>query len=88
MLVGCYSIHLYCTNAEKEKGEKTCNVGWGYDGPAEYTGETLNQCIKEARKDGWYISRNARGPRITYCPDCAKKRRNRKEVLNVEVGRH
>jgi hypothetical protein len=73
MLVGCYSVDLYCENASGEHGEKTCRVGWEYGGPPVYTGETLGECIRAARKDGWTITNDR--PRKTFCPRCTKARR-------------
>jgi hypothetical protein len=73
VLVGCYSIDLYCTNAEEQKG---CRVGWSHGGPPTYTGETEGECIRAARADGWVITNDR--PRKTFCPACAKRRRNGK----------
>lgn len=70
MIIGCYTVNLYCEMAEENK--TVCNVGWGYNGPPTYTGETEGECLRAARMDGWLFTRK---PRKAYCPECAARRR-------------
>ncbi len=73
MIVGCYSMDLYCDTAQEDRSK--CRVGWEYNGPPVYTGRTESECLREARKDGWLFTRDR--PRKAYCPKCAKERRKR-----------
>ncbi len=78
MIVGCYSMDLYCENAEASS--TVCRVGWGYHGPPVYTGRTEAECIRQARGDGWLITNDR--PRKAYCPKCAKTRRKGKRATS------
>lgn len=63
-IIGCYSLHLYCSfeNAEQhEFGEF----------PHEYTDEFGSRCRAQARLDGWKLFRDGKA----MCPKCAKKKR-------------
>jgi hypothetical protein len=48
MIVGCYTLHLYC-----DRGE--CADGGTYT-PEEFTAEHGSECRKQARKRGWIIT--------------------------------
>lgn len=67
MIVGCYTLHLYCDFERdgKHGGVETYKIGW----PAEFTGKTESECLKEARKAGWRIFK-AEGK--AKCPRCVK----------------
>ncbi len=54
-LIGCYVLHPYC----------------GCDAHDEFSGETLVQAIKEARRRGWTIV-GKRGD-LVRCPSCTRK---------------
>lgn len=54
MLVGCYTLHLYCDIRGCSKNSDT-----GYHCPAQYTGETMTECVKAAIADGWRIDRRS-----------------------------
>ena len=68
MIVGCYSMDLYCSNDARCVGEI---------GPYQrqvrfcgFTGETAAQCRKEARKIGWkFINGDV------ICPKCTAVRK-------------
>lgn len=47
MIVGCYSLHLYCDFDRHEKDTHTF--------PHEFTGRTEGECFKDARSKGWKI---------------------------------
>ena len=62
MIVGGYTLDLYCD-------EKDCKHE--YDPrwhPVQYVGELGSRCRKQARQDGWLLSRDEK----TKCPDCMR----------------
>ncbi len=65
MIVGCYTMDLYCANWH-DKDPSTCvGVSPGY--APQFTGQTEAQCKRQARKAGWKFSRWD-----AICPACAK----------------
>jgi hypothetical protein len=60
MIVGCYSLHLYCDNEDAEHPYR--------EFPHTFTGELGRKCRQEARRAGWTI----RGTKA-YCPLCNGK---------------
>ena len=58
MIVGCYSIDLYCDFGPHP-------VGYGF--PHQFTGQTEAVCFREARKKGWRIYRKQGKAK---CPRC------------------
>lgn len=71
MIVGCYSVDLYCDN------EKCPFIDMA--NPDVFTGETETQCLGDARRAGWQITRGKPHERKAYCPKCStKKRKNTK----------
>lgn len=60
-----YTIHLYCDN---ENIKHAYNRGFG-----EYEGETWNECVKQAKTEGWNVIKKTR---VCYCPDCNGKRKD------------
>lgn len=76
-LVGCYSIDLYCGHPNHEAdfhrlfNGGPCPVP---DSPQAVIGETLAECIRDARKGGWYVSRkDEQGKRVMLCPYHARE---------------
>ena len=65
MIAGCYSLDLYCEDAEGGP----CPVPWNKF-PDTFTGETWGQCVRQARRAGWRITRDRRA----YCPECSGKK--------------
>lgn len=58
---GCYSLHLYCDQD---------NPAHGYgEFPYEYTGQTLGECKRHARRQGWKFHRD----QTHTCPRCNGK---------------
>lgn len=55
MIVSGYSLELYCDCADCTQ-YRSPQYSTSY--PKIYAGETYAECAKEARKDGWYISRD------------------------------
>jgi len=69
MLVGCYTLDLYCDNADCTDTR---------DGPWQYCAETGATCRREARDAGWIITDEKQ-----ICPKCSgKKRKPRKLSRN------
>lgn len=64
MIVGCYSMDLYCDE---------CGFGYGTDS-ASFAGETRGQCVRQARLWGWLVGRERQ-----LCPKCSGKRRRPQE---------
>lgn len=62
MIVGGYTMHLYCDNDETRHPSKL-------HGKAYY-GRTFTGCARQARQDGWFIEKRA--GRV-ICPMCRKK---------------
>ena len=60
MIVGGFELHLYCDN------DKHIYLG---NEPAQFVGETRDECYREAREKGWKILHKKRA---AYCPKCAK----------------
>lgn len=50
-IISGYTLHVYCSLPAKEHE-------WSKEF-AEYTGETLAECLKQARADGWSLPENA-----------------------------
>ena len=62
MIVGCYSLHLYCDFGDAEIHE-------GMTFPHEFTGRTEAACFRDAKKRGWRIYSQQRKAK---CPRCVK----------------
>ena len=77
MIVGCYSIDLYCDNYDEIhwKGRDDHGHEWR-EFPHTYTGKTRGECIAQARKHGWLVNDRLEddGGR-QLCPKCSGKRR-------------
>lgn len=56
-VVGCYSLDLYCDSGGGEYGDKCPNRPLNGPG-AQYTGNTENECIRQARRHGWTFNRD------------------------------
>lgn len=56
---GAYSLHLYCDRVNVQA--HPFDTGF-----AEYVGETLGECLKQARQRGWVIHKD----RTATCPRC------------------
>ena len=61
MIVGCYSLDLYCDNRECK------SVSRFRMEPDVYTGRTFAGCSRKAKKDGWKIDSRRRW---CICPAC------------------
>lgn len=70
MIVGCYSLDLYCDNPlETYFGQGATPIGFhGFDEfPHQFIAETGENCRQQARKRGWKLDlQNHKA----YCPRC------------------
>lgn len=71
--VGCYTLDLYCDHYD-------CMAQWDYGGrPQSYTGPSRSYCVRNARKDGWMITKKRRtenvGSWFCLCPLHSGKRK-------------
>lgn len=61
MIVGCYTVHLYCDHPDAAQYKCT-------EWPGEFTGQTERECLAEARKAGWKIGTpDNRYERVVRC---------------------
>lgn len=77
MIAACYSMDLYCENhaADPERH------GYNYT-PTTFTGETWGECAKQARIEGWRISRDSRQ---CWCARCAAEKNRNKRRSEAEM---
>jgi len=66
MIVGCYSMDLYCANQPSD----TCKGGY-MSGAWQFTGQTEAECKREARSKGWRFTKGD-----TTCPHCNRAARS------------
>lgn len=96
MIVGGYSMHLYCENERTDGNHHRSNVDgncylsyWtpntGYnDVKYEFTGETFMQCVRGARRYGWLIDVKER---TAYCPFCNPKKKRAEARQRLMKGK-
>jgi len=63
MIVGGYTLDLYCDCCPKEK-----NDAWSTNPPHQYAAINLKMCMKWARKDGWSFRK-----KMCRCPKCGQE---------------
>lgn len=68
MIVGGYSLDLYCRYAKTSNGAEAGSVdhAWG-TGSGSYAGASKTDCYRQAMKRGWLF----KGGDVT-CPHCVK----------------
>jgi len=73
MIVGAYTLDLYCDNKDKHAiiDNRTYyfipdTAQWIPIGN-QFVGETYGECVKEARKEGWLVYRNIDKCLCKYC---------------------
>lgn len=72
MIVGGYTLDLYCDNSEIKAGEVTDRHGHDFqEFPHQFYAETGEACRRKARKQGWRL--DMRGAGKAYCPKCTKR---------------
>ena len=57
MIVGCYTVDLYCDHPD---GGKYACTHW----PGQFTGKTERGCLGQARRQGWQVD----DPDQVRCP--------------------
>jgi hypothetical protein len=62
MIVGCYTLDLYCDNTDKNHVKNF---------PDTFTGASRQQCEGKATFDGWIID-NIAGTAL--CPECSVRK--------------
>jgi hypothetical protein len=67
MIVGCYTLDLYCDAKNDSHGYK--------EFPHVYTNHTEGRCKRDARRDGWRFRKRADGTWAAYCPKCSKRKK-------------
>lgn len=70
MIVGCYTLDLYCKNYP-EPWVKSDRHDYKEHFPTAYTGHTLAECKRDARRDGWRFTRDG----DCICPICTQQAR-------------
>lgn len=82
MIVGCYSVHLYCDSGGHDGFTGHDGAYVVKNGPEwhntvtianEFAGRNERECLTQARSIGWIIRSPRRKPRVAVCPVCAKR---------------
>lgn len=82
MIVGCYSLDLYCENFDIAKDQAEDELGHKYnDFPDQFTGHSRAECVRNARRRGWIV--NISGGKA-YCPMCVKNRKHTAQKSQIE----
>lgn len=76
MIVGGYTLHLYCDSGREqplgtvghERAGDACLLSY----PDEYNGETRAECVRLARARGWRITKGRQ-----LCPRCREEEHGR-----------
>ena len=66
MKVGCYTLDLYCDNYQAPPPRDGIHE-WG-EFPHQYSGPNKQRCERDARRDGWQLSKE------DLCPKCSGKK--------------
>ncbi len=79
--VGCYSIDLYCDHSDHDRATGMTSTRYALN---QYTGRTEGGCFRDARRDGWLISKkregkNQLGNGFCLCPNHSGKRKAKGE---------
>lgn len=75
MIVGCYTLDLYCEN-DRQYPDGTHDF---YEFPHQYTGETHAECNRQARKQGWKLTRDKKA----FCPKCSRRTKRAPDSLKA-----
>lgn len=69
MIVGCYVLDLYCEGYEELPSARREGRHEYKEFPQQYTGPNGRYCFREARKDGWKLTKDGKA----FCPKCNTK---------------
>ncbi len=74
MIVGCYTLDLYCDTPECENGRAvhTSNSDGIASAPATFTAEHGSECRKDARRAGWRLELREG---LAWCPLCTGRKK-------------
>lgn len=76
MIVGAYTLDLYCDNLNIKDGKTEDEYHHQYDEfPCQFIFNTEQRCIRAARDKGWLFTRDGKA----FCPKCSGKKR--KEII-------
>jgi len=78
MIAACYTTHLYC-DCRECKGETSSYINPEF---GEYIGESWAETARNARQDGWRISKDRER---AYAPGHKIPRRNNEKESETEV---
>ena len=81
-VVGNYTLNLYCDSRRHSAWETNKpwhdEVSYYIGGFGEYIETSYSGCAKDAREQGWLISKDKE---IAICPNCNKKSKYYKENM-------
>jgi hypothetical protein len=66
VIVGCYTMDLYCDAADWQAPPHEF-----FEFPHQFHAETYGECARQARRRGWRLTRDDRA----ICPKCSGKKR-------------
>ena len=73
MIVGCYTLDLYCDRFSVSPGEVTDEHGhWYNEFPHQFTAELGSECRAKAKQRGWKLNLK---DGTALCPKCSGKRK-------------
>jgi hypothetical protein len=71
MIVGCYTLDLYCDNLNIPEGAVTDGIHDYKEFPKTFIHEYGSVCRKIARAKGWKFTRDGRA----LCPKCSGRKK-------------
>lgn len=77
MIVGCYTLDLYC-ETEGCPMSRCTRSGEDMRAPASYNDELGSTCRRRARRDGWRLDLREG---TALCPKCADEKRKREKAI-------
>lgn len=80
MIVGGYTIHLYCDDPRHD-AEYILSLGRAEYLDATFNGNTYNDCARQARKKGWILSHNRQS---CICPNHSGKNPEKKRLVLID----
>lgn len=75
MIVGCYTLDVYCDNEDKCAAKDLPIWDKNYlPWPCQYTGRNSRECLQAAKSAGWKIKRD-----VAICAICLDRKRMARE---------
>ena len=72
MIVGCYTLDLYCDDPNETHEKIDFMHSAGGEFPHQYTAAYGSQCRAQARRDGWTLNLQKN---TAICPKCHGKKK-------------